>query len=132
MSIANTNPGNIRATEIRWLGETDLGGQFEAFDSAENGLRALCLNLLAYQRRLGLHTISQIIACWAPPSENDTEAYIRSVCRQTAFDPHMPIDLTEPSTMRHMIRAIVQQENGRDPYTDAQIDEAMRRAGLKV
>jgi hypothetical protein len=130
--IANNNPGNIRQSVIRWLGEIEgHDPAFESFDSAENGLRALCLNLRACQTRLGLKTISQIIACWAPPGENDTEAYIADVARRVGFDPHAPIDLTEWSLMYRMVRAIVRHENGADPYPDPVINEAMRRAGLQ-
>jgi hypothetical protein len=34
------------------------------------------MNLLAYSERHGINSVQQIIARWAPASENNTDAYI--------------------------------------------------------
>ena len=73
--MRNNNPGNIRQTSIKWLGEedystpgvTDDDPSFEEFDTMEYGIRALGRLLRNYQRLYGLETIHQIINRYAPP-----------------------------------------------------------------
>lgn len=119
----NNNPGNLRDTATRWRGETGLNDDpaFEEFDTPEDGIRALALLLVNYQRNLGLRTLRQIISRYAPPNENDTEAYIRAVSTATGFTASTPITLTDPDSLRVLVRAIIQHENGRVIYSDEQI-----------
>lgn len=58
---------------------------FVIFDSLEYGYRAAWRILFTYFYRFVTEkkpfTVRNIISRWAPPSENDTEAYIRTVLR---------------------------------------------------
>ena len=89
----NNNPLNIRRVSgQRWLGEVlPLGGDrrgpggFCRFTTLEHGIRAAYQILDTYRRKYKAVCIEDIISRWAPPSENDTEAYIRSVCTLTGF-----------------------------------------------
>lgn len=73
----NNNPGNIKASpHNNWLGEGEPNGGFESFQTPEHGVRAMAKNLYTYNERDGLNTVGGIISQWAPPSENDTDAYI--------------------------------------------------------
>ena len=41
------------------------------------------------------NTIRKIIARWAPPSENNTEAYIRTVAKTLGISPNEPLTATQ-------------------------------------
>lgn len=113
-SERNNNPGNIRLTGDRWRGQVlpppDRG--FVTFKSPEWGYRALFVVLEGYMIRHGLVTIRSIIGRYAPPSENATAAYIRSVCRATGWGPDDPLDPCG-RVMQDLARAITLQESGK-------------------
>jgi len=85
----NNNPGNMDRGDPPWNGEIrDIAkcqndiqrgelshGRFCVFESAEMGIRAMAKTLLAYHDRLGCRSIRDYINRWAPPNENNTEAY---------------------------------------------------------
>ena len=79
--IRNHNPGNLRRSADPWQGlaAEQSDAEFFQFASAKWGIRALARTLIAYQDRVGLKTIKQMIGRWAPPNENDTGAYVRAV-----------------------------------------------------
>ena len=85
--IHNNNPLNIRHSADRWEGvrmeQTDPS--FVQFQSMAYGYRAAWKTLQSYYRRFCSQsqpfTVRTIITRWAPPSENDTEAYIRNVLK---------------------------------------------------
>ena len=87
----NNNPLNIRRVAgQRWLGEElplkGAGGSaFCKFVSPVWGIRAAFCLLRTYRNKYKAVCIEDIITRWAPPSENDTAAYIRTVCRLTGF-----------------------------------------------
>ena len=120
--IRNNNPGNIRKSVAVWLGEVD--GQddaFETFDTPEHGIRALAKILLNYQRKRKLRTISQIISRWAPPSENDTTAYEQTVADGVGVGINDVLDLENSIVLDSLVKAIIQHENGQQPYSDSMI-----------
>ena len=86
--IRNNNPLNIRRVAgQRWKGEIlpsiqggDGGGSFVRFESIEYGIRAAFVLLRTYAIKYKANCIQDIISRWAPPSENDTEKYIKNVC----------------------------------------------------
>lgn len=125
----NNNPGNIRKTSIRWLGEilgNDIG--FEKFDTPEHGIRALAKILLTYQDKYKLRTISEIINRWAPKSENNTKAYINFVSKYTNYVEDQELGLQNPITLYNLVRAIITFENGRIVYSDNQVMEGVYEA----
>ena len=68
--IRNHNPGNLRRSADPWQGlapeQTDK--DFFQFTSAKWGIRALARTLIAYQDKVGLKNIKQMIGRWAPPN----------------------------------------------------------------
>ncbi len=128
--LRNNNPGNIRYNPANnWQGQTGNDGTgFAVFDSPQNGIRALAKLLKNYQNTYGLHSLQEIISRWAPPSENDTAAYISSVSQQTGFSPMDTINLNDPATLTAVVKAIIKHENGVDPYTVAVIDNGVGMA----
>lgn len=131
--IRNNNPGNIDWNKSnKWTGQmphiTSIEPRFSRFDTPENGIRALGKLLQTYHRKYGLKTVEQIISRWAPSTENNTEAYVRSVERQTGTAPGAEVDITDPKVLRGFTVAIIMHENGGNPYTDAVIAEGVLRA----
>lgn len=113
-SERNNNPGNIRLTSDRWRGQVlpppDRG--FVTFSEPKWGYRALFVVLEGYMIRHGLVTIRSIIGRYAPPSENATAAYIRSVSRATGWGPDDPLDPCG-RVMQDLARAITLVEGGK-------------------
>uniref|UniRef100_A0AAU8GFY5 Internal virion protein with endolysin domain n=1 Tax=Salmonella phage vB_STmST19_KE05 TaxID=3161163 RepID=A0AAU8GFY5_9CAUD len=109
--IRNNNPGNIRVSKDQWEGMTGDDGAFVTFDSPESGVRALGKNLLSYGRQ-GYDSIEKIINRWAPPNENDTQAYIDSVVAATGIPATQSLDLSDPDTLSSLAQAISFHETG--------------------
>ena len=107
----NNNPLNIRKVPgTHWKGEIlpsiqggDGGGSFVQFTTLEHGIRAAYQILDTYRRKYKAVCIEDIISRWAPPSENDTRAYIRSVCALTGFGGREKLTETQwPALVRAM------------------------------
>ena len=81
--------------------------------------------LTLYGQR-GLNTVEQIVGRWAPPSENDTPAYIRAVSQRMNVNPNQEIDLSDPNTMSRLVNAMSVQEVGRV------IPEDVLRRGVEI
>lgn len=103
--IRNNNIGNIRVSKDQWEGATGDDGSFVTFDSPESGVRALAKNLLSYGRQ-GYDSIDKIINRWAPPAENNTQAYIDAVSSATGIPATQSLDLTDPDTLATLAQAI--------------------------
>lgn len=127
--IRNNNPGNIEKSDIPWNGKLPGGdARFETFTTAEQGIAALAKNLLTYQARHGLDTVQAIVERWAPPSENKTGPYVAAVAKALDVAPGDRLDLSDPGTLTRLTKAIIRQENGKQPYSDAQIEGSVRAA----
>ena len=86
--IRNCNPLNIRRVAgVVWKGQrheqTDL--EFVQFDGLAWGIRAAYCIFDTYRQKYKATCVEDIIARWAPPSENDTDRYVQTVCRLTGF-----------------------------------------------
>lgn len=86
--IRNNNPGNIRNSERNdWKGEVSKADKkdqaFEEFETMADGVRAMMLLLQKYQRSYNLHTVKELVERWAPHNENNTAAYVRTVCKES-------------------------------------------------
>ncbi|HBO0305388.1 structural protein [Pseudomonas aeruginosa] len=137
--IRNFNPGNIRhAKGTRWQGMSanQNDSAFVQFTGPQWGIRAIARTLITYQDKHGLRTIRQIISRWAPPSENNTESYIRQVAARVGVAPDARIDVYDYRTMRTLVEAIVRHENGPGPlpegswYGEGLINEGLHLAGI--
>ncbi len=123
--IRNHNPGNIRHGD-KWQGlsDTQTDKSFCQFVSPEYGIRAMLKILRNYERKYGLNTVRQLITRWAPPNENNTENYIAYVCNAVGVASSTVIDVENTATMRRLVKAIIQMENGQQPYSDTVITRA--------
>ena len=83
--LRNNNPLNIRHSKDKWQGiaTTQTDKEFVQFQTMAYGYRAAWKTLQTYYKRLRErkkhYTVENIIRRWAPPQENDTNSYIRTV-----------------------------------------------------
>jgi hypothetical protein len=126
MEPKSNNPGNIRTSaENDWQGKnTPQGARFEAFDTPENGIRAMGVLLGSYAKQ-GTNTLRGIVGKWAPPNENQTDALTVNAARRTGLDLDQPLDLNDPAIRSKVVNALIQQEQGGMPYSPEQV-----RAGV--
>lgn len=122
--LRNNNPLNIRkADNVRWVGTPaqQPDRQFVTFWSMAYGYRAAWKLLGNYKLRLlkegKPYTVRNILNRWAPPTENDTEAYIRFVCSHARLEPdstvpHPVLDKPQDSTLMLIIEAMTAMECG--------------------
>lgn len=127
--IRNNNPGNIRWGD-KWKGlkadGKDQDPSFCVFIKPEYGIRALAKILRNYRVLHKITTVAGIIHRFAPPTENNTVAYINHVAEVLKVDTDDTIDVRDNNTMLKLIKAIILHENGEQPYTDKQILEGIK------
>jgi hypothetical protein len=111
-----TNPGNLRPS--------GASTGFQNFSSPEEGLAALDKNLQNYGGQ-GVNTVSTIINKWAPPSENNTAAYISDVSKRLGVSPTQQLDMTSPIVRQQLSSAITA------PPGFAESQAALATAGAK-
>lgn len=126
--LRNNNPGNIRRSNDSWVGlaseQTDLA--FFQFTDPKYGIRAMARIIDNYKKR-GIVTVEQIVATWAPTNENDTNAYIDSVYKQTGW-PRPTVPVKSEGDYLALIKAIIKHENGLNPYSDETIKAGIAMA----
>lgn len=131
--VRNANPGNIRWGDA-WQGlvapaqRTDPS--FCQFTDPVYGIRAMARIFAKYQDAYGLKTVRGIIERWAPPSENNTESYVANVAHLIGVGPDVSINVHDAATMETLIKAVIQHENGEQPYDSATIDKGIALAGV--
>ena len=137
--IRNNNPLNIRHSSDQWQGarveQTDPF--FVQFTSMAYGYRAAWKVLESYwnqfHRSKQPYTVSNIISRWAPPTENDTQNYIRTVLNLTSLGGKE--NLPQPSRgvdterLERLIRAMTTMECG-IPYKE--VDTEAIREGWRL
>lgn len=127
--LRNNNPGNIRIRD-KWQGLASMqsDAEFCQFTTCEYGIRAMSVILRnTYYRKRQRNTAALIISSWAPPTENDTDAYQQSVAGVLGVGPDDIINLERDITLSLLISAIIRHENGIQPYTAKQLV-----AGIKL
>ena len=125
--IRNCNPGNIRLSSQRFVGEVlpSKDASFKQFRSMEYGLRGLMKILLTYYNVHHLDTVQAIISRYAPQSENDTSKYVDYVCSHLQV---MPLDkIIVPTCIFPLVVAICDYESGVRPAS-----ETLKKAYLLI
>ena len=82
--IAKNNIFNIRKGPNKWTGETGARKDFVEFETREHGIRAWIVLMHNYRVKHKCATVRAIITRYAPPNENQTEAYIK-FCRERVY-----------------------------------------------
>lgn len=159
--LRNNNPFNIRiAAANKWQGKdvpsrdrelAKAAGvknprqEFETFADPIMGLRAGFVLIIGHFDKKRANTIRKLVKIWAPEHGDrngdlpggeytqNTEAYIREVAAAAGFDPDEALNFQTYEHLRPVGLAMMKHELGRvPPYTDAQIDAALVRAGVPV
>lgn len=123
--IRNNNPLNLEYRSSQ-PGVTGSDGRFGRYQSMEDGLFAGATQILRWVDR-GDTTLTALVTRWAPPSENNTTAYVQRVARETGLSPTAAINWRDPAVLGSVIQSMARVENGQD--VDA---EAVRRAVARV
>lgn len=98
---ALNNPFNIRkCNRNKWLGkDTTNFSQFESFKNPEYGIRAGLRLLRNYANKHNKTSIRKIVEKYAPAHENDTELYIKNLCKFTKFEEDQKLNLNDMNTL---------------------------------
>ena len=126
--IRNKNPGNIKlGTNWDGLAAEQTDPTFCIFNEAVMGIRALMRILLTYRFTHKKATIDEIIYRWAPPSENSTDKYVEFVCKKLNKEKDVRLNNSMEDYLP-LVKAIIQMENGMQPYDDELLVEGMYKA----
>lgn len=132
--IRNNNPGNVEhSPSNKWLGLADnpSDGRYCRFDNPRYGIRAFVLLLLKYQTEYRLKTISAMLNRYAPRQDNNaTDAYIEHVAKAAGVTGKTPVSIRDFRTAKAIVTAIIDFENGMQPYPEALIVEGIAAAGV--
>jgi hypothetical protein len=111
ISQRNNNPGNLRSRS----------GGFQSFSSPEEGLQALKSDLTAkvsgnspaMKANYGegyTPTLERLLTTYAPPTENNTKAYIDFVSKKSGIDPKQPLTTAD---VDKIVPYITEMEGGK-------------------
>lgn len=113
--LRNNNPLNIEKSKGNpWRGEIvpSTDSRFAQFKSMAYGYRAAFKLLYNYQHRYGCKRLEDFISRWAPPSENNTRAYIATVARHSGVSDVSTVNTMNGEQMRKIVSAMSYVENG--------------------
>lgn len=112
--LRNNNPGNIRISKTKYLGEVrpSQDSAFKQFTTMAYGYRAMFTLLYTYQKKYGINTISDAILRYAPAIENHTTAYIDAVSEWSGVPATSHITTTNADVMVPIVAAMSRVENG--------------------
>jgi hypothetical protein len=121
-SWRDNNPGNIEAGPFADAhGATGSDGRFAIFPNAATGMQAL-VSLLSSDGYQEL-TIEQAMERYAPPDENDTDAYTSFIAENVGVDPSTSMSDLAPGQLSSFASAI-QTYEGNTPGTTYQEGDA--------
>lgn len=118
--IRNNNPFNLKKGST-WKGErpNQSDPTFEEFSSLEMGIRAglkLIINHISGfgGKRKPMNSIAKLIAVWAPPTENNTVEYVRTVSRLSRIPKTRTIFPDDRRAILAIAKAMTRVECGVD------------------
>ncbi|ODS10165.1 structural protein P5 [Vibrio scophthalmi] len=128
--IRNKNPLNIEYNKANdWEGQTGVEpeGRFARFSESVYGIRAGAKLISNYMTVHNRYSVIDILERFAPASENHTAGYANFVASK------MGVGVSERLNKTHipaMVTAMIQFENGVNPYTDSYINKGCKMAGV--
>jgi len=124
--IRNNNPGNLIYTNINWTGklpkDQNKDRRFEMFMAPEYGIRAMIKDL-KHDIEKGKNTVPSLIAEYAPKFENNTSAYIQTICKDLKVSQTAKL-LPTKNTLQLLIHSISRVENNGNFITNELFDKA--------
>ncbi len=127
--LRNNNPLNMRIGESAFTGEIKPSADksFRQFQTMAHGYRAAFRQMELYVGR-GNNTIEKIISAWAPPHENNTQAYIALVVSHSGIAQDKPLVLTSGEDFIKIVTAMSYVENGQQ----AEMGDVIAGFGLQT
>ena len=134
--LRNNNPLNIRKSrKTTWVGQSEKQEDraFVQFCSMAYGYRAAFKVLQNYRVLYDCMTLRQYIQRWAPPIENNTEAYVSSVARTAGVNPDtlLPSPRKGKAVWVKIVAGMHLVENGMMPVV-SRIEEGWELAFAKI
>lgn len=132
--LRNNNPGNLIRTNIAWQGKIphaqNPDTKFEQFINLTYGVRAMLKDLINDISK-GKNTVRKLISEYAPPSENNTLAYVNSVAKTLGVSVDDKLTQINGKFLLGLARAIMMVELGKSHtlVTDKHILEAIKSLG---
>ncbi len=123
--LRNHNPGNLIDLGTAWDGLALVKDRTEAqlkehkfcvFKAPWWGIRAMTRVLHRYYHHHGLKTVETMLNRYAPAHENPTNEYQQHVAKAMGVKPSTQL-LLNYTTMEGLVRAIIEFENGANPYS---------------
>jgi hypothetical protein len=132
--LRNNNPGNLKRSNNAWQGKIPYPQSkdktFEQFTELKWGLRAMVKDIV-HDINKGKNTVRLLISEYAPSSENNTQAYIDSVCKTMGIQPNDKLTTINDAFIVALVRSILKVELGTPNalVTDADIYDALTVLG---
>lgn len=105
-NLAAYNFGNVRSTR----------GGFAAYASRHDGLMAVAERFLRYsnapERGWHARTLREAMEIYAPRSENNTDAYVKTLAQKMGVDPDAEIDFRDPHILKLFVKHVPAYEHG--------------------
>ncbi len=127
----NKSFGNIRNAGRKYKGEiSPKKNIYKKFSAWKYGAAAMVAHLQRYiNGTIGfgnLNTITKIINTWAPPSENDTKAYIAFVVKESGIKATTVLDWKDKATLWKVSKAMSKMESRQATafYTEGVFNDA--------
>lgn len=131
LGLRNNNPGNLRYNaNIKWQGQIGQNKGFVVFRDIAYGIRAWGMDLKNDIKK-GKDTIEKLIYEYAPPSENNTQAYIKNVEQYSGIKRTQPLH-TDIDTLTKLARGFYNVELGlvyASKISDSDIREGLGMIG---
>lgn len=135
-AVRNNNPGNIRIG-ANWQGlmpreemnpAQAAEPEFCVFLSPQWGFRAMATIFHTYADKDGVTTLRGAISRWAPPTENNTSAYLNHVCQLSTFMPDAPFPFHDKNRLAILLKAVSIHEVGAWAFSDDDIIDGIETA----
>ena len=127
--IAKNNIFNIRATSEVWQGQVGQRRGFVEFQTEKMAVRAWLKLMKTYREKHGLDTIEKIVNRFAPPSENNTQAYITFLATNVHKAADQPLESHEDYAR---LGAAMAWYETNTRYAAMRVYEMMKQTGIYI
>jgi hypothetical protein len=115
------NPGALMKSAVNYAGKIPHSlrkdtSRLEMFIALPWGTRAAILNVISKIRNSKTNTLRKLMAVYAPPTENDTKAYIAMLSQRLGIHPDTKLKETA-ELVKGLVKAISEKE-GIHPISD--------------
>jgi hypothetical protein len=129
------NPGAIMRSAVNYAGKIPHSlrkdtSRLEKFVALPWGTRAAILNVISKIRNSKTNTLRKLMAVYAPPTENNTAAYIKMLSERLGISPDAKLKETA-ELVKGLVKAISEKE-GIHPISDQDYAAGMAVINQKI